>query len=151
MKITRSQLRRIIREQLDQHSTATPDQRKIARMFTRFDRAQIMQALELNKTLGILPEPTNTSFPHEDWLDMTDDERREREGIPRDKYPNDFPMQPNVLVDIEFATHGDAELWKNLWVEEAGACLEAGARGCNYIANAPYKGHRFWIWTDVYK
>jgi len=146
MKIKLSQLRRLIREQLIQQPMVTPDQRKIARMFTHFDRAQITQALELNKTLGTLPEPINISFPHEDWTEMTDDERRELEGIPIDRYPNDFPMQPNVLVDIEFATSEDAELWKNLWVEEAGACLGGGTRGCNSVVAAPHKGHRFWIW-----
>jgi hypothetical protein len=150
MKITKRQLRRIIREELDREESFADDQRKIGRMFTRFDRAQIKQAMELNSVLGILPEPINISFPHEDWTELTDDERRELEGIPADKYPNDFPMQPNVLVDIDFATAEDAELWKGLWVEEAGACLVAGTRGCNYIANAPYSGSqtgsRFWIW-----
>lgn len=144
MKIKLSQLRRLIREQIEQELEITPEQRKIAKMFTRFDRAQVTQALELNKTLEILPEPTNISFPHEDWVDMTDEERREREDIPIDKYPNDFPMQPRVLVDIEFATAEDAELWKNLWVEEAGACVGAGLRGCNGIV--PRQKNSFWIW-----
>ncbi len=77
---------------------------------------------------------------------MTDEERRDREGIPSDKYPNDFPMQPRVLVDIEFATAEDAELWKSLWVEEAGACLGTATRGCNNIRNSPNAEHSFWIW-----
>lgn len=152
MRITKSRLKRIIREELTREESFTDDQRKIGRMFTRFDRAQIKQALELNSVLGILPEPINISFPHEDWTELTDDERRELEGIPFDEYPNDFPMQPNVLVDIDFATAEDAELWKSLWRDEAGACPWDGAvkRGCNTIVNAPYKGSqrgsRFWIW-----
>tara|TARA_Y100000034_G_C6608775_1_gene265072 strand:- start:97 stop:465 length:369 start_codon:yes stop_codon:yes gene_type:complete len=116
MKITKRQLRKIIREQLTQQPTITPEQRKIARMFTHFDRDQITQALELNKTLGILPEPTKISFP----------------------------KQPRLLVDITFATPGDADLWLSLWLSEAGACQGWGASRCNSVIR---KGKTtFWIW-----
>ena len=154
MRITRRQLRRIIREQLEQEPGFTPEQRKIGRLFTRFDRAQIRQALNLNKTLGLLPEPTAISFPQEDWLDMSDEERREMEKLPIDKYPHDRPEQPNVLVDITFATPEDAEMWRQLWVEEAGGCARGeSVYDCYSLSSSAGglsdDGTRFWIWAKA--
>jgi hypothetical protein len=144
MRITKNQLRRIIREELDREESFTDDQRKIGRMFTRFDRAQITQALELNGILGVLPEPTKFSFMQAEWDEMTDEERRELEGIPIDKYPHDRPGRPNVLLDITFATPGDADLWMDLWLEEGVGVHQVGDRSNNYIQRRGSK--TFWIW-----
>jgi hypothetical protein len=151
VRITEHQLRRIIREALsgplehDREESFTPEQRKIARMFTRWDRDQITQALELNRTLGILPEPTKFSFMQAEWNEMTDEERRELEGIPIDKYPHDNPIRPNVLLDIAFATSEDADLWMDLWLKEGVGTRQVGGRSNNYIQRRGPKS--FWIWA----
>ena len=143
MKITKRQLRRIIREELDREESFADDQRKIGRMFTRFDRAQIKQAMELNSVLGILPEPINISFPHEDWTELTDDERRELEFSFTD---HGSALVKNAMASMDCHTVDEyVEMAKRLDAAEAVDALELNIS----CPNCPLGGMEFGIEADA--
>jgi len=121
MKITRRQLRRIIKERLEGSPHVSDDQRRLVQMlaprvggWVGDDPDLIHQVLSLNSTLGILPEPTDVSFPASEWDAMTDDERRALEGIPIDEYPGDFPIRPSVMLVMNFTSQEDLDKWHNV-------------------------------------